>query len=126
MRSATTRSGYAATHRSSPCSSVAAFPTLDRLASWLGGRVETRAVPIPFDCVDGFIEAFYGRPERLLDPAVRAAQSSWGLLGPGVEARAVAALASDLASGAWDRADGALRSQPTLDGPLALVVSAPA
>ena len=30
---------------------------------------------------DGFAEAFYGRPEALLDPEVRRAQSAWGLAG---------------------------------------------
>ena len=40
-----------------------------------GGRPRRRRsrvteVPIPVDCVDGFVEAYYARPEALLDPIV--------------------------------------------------------
>jgi SAM-dependent methyltransferase len=82
-------------------------------------------VPIPLDCTDGFTEAFYGRPERFLDPAVRRAQSAWGFVAPGVEDRAVAQLARDLDSGAWDARFGALRTQPWFVGAVRLVVALP-
>jgi hypothetical protein len=68
-------------------------------------------------------EAFYARPEALLDPAVRRAQSGWSFLEPGVEERAVATLAADLACGAWDERHGHLRTQPEFDGAVRLVVS---
>jgi hypothetical protein len=80
---------------------------------------------VPLDCVDGFTEAFYGRPERLLEREVRAAQSAWGFVAEGVEERAVAHLRDDLASGAWDARHGALREQPAYDGSLRLVVGPP-
>lgn len=38
-------------------------------------------VPVPLNCTDGFIEAFYGRPEAFLDADVRAGQSAWGFVG---------------------------------------------
>ena len=79
-------------------------------------------VPIPFDCVDGFSEAFYGRPEQFLDPAVRRAQSAWGFIKPGIEARIVATLAADLESGAWDARYGDLRRQPFFEGAVRLIV----
>lgn len=85
-------------------------------------RVVVEVVPVPFDCADGFAEAFYGRPERMLDPSVRAAQSSWGFLASGEEARSVAMLSADLESGAWDKRYGHLRTQPTFDGGLRLVI----
>lgn len=100
------------------------YPTLATLADLLGGRVEVTPVPVPRDCVDGFGEAFYARPEAFLDPEVRRAQSAWSFLDPEVERRGVAALAEDLRSGAWDERYGALRDQPELDGSLRLVVSA--
>ena len=66
-------------------------PTIDAITTTLGdARVEP--VPIPADCTDGFLEAYYGRSEAYLDPAVRAAQSVWPRLPEGVERRAVAAL----------------------------------
>lgn len=102
------------------------YPGMDHIAALLGGRSETRIVPIPLDCTDGLCEAFYGRPERLLDPAVRRSQSSWSFLEPGVEDRFVAALSADLASGRWDERHGHLRVQPTYDGALTLLVNYPA
>jgi SAM-dependent methyltransferase len=99
------------------------MPPLPLLADALGGTVTVLPVPIPFDCTDGVTEAYYGRPEALLDPGVRRAQSGWSFLGPGVEDRAVAALAADLASGAWDARWGGLRTQPAYLGSLRLLVA---
>lgn len=96
-------------------------PSIDRLTAALG-RLEVHDVAIPLDCTDGFTEAFYGRPERLLDPDVRAAQSSWGFVAPDAVARSVAHLERDLSSGAWDAQWGALRTQPTFVGSLVLLV----
>jgi SAM-dependent methyltransferase len=83
----------------------------------LGGRVVE--VPIPFDCRDGFAEAFYGRPEALLDPEVRRAQSAWALAG----VDDVPALRDALFSGEWDARYGHLRTQPEYVGSLRLVVT---
>jgi SAM-dependent methyltransferase len=101
------------------------FPTLDRIAEALGGQVEVRTVAIPLDCTDGFNQAFYGRPEILLEPGARTANSAWSFVGPAVQDRFVRELSADLASGAWDAKHGALRTQPTFDGGLRLVVGQP-
>ena len=101
------------------------YPGLEAVVAGVGRDAEIRAVPIPMDCTDGFTEAFYGRPERLLDPAVRAAQSSWGFVDPQVEPRFVAALSADLVSGRWDARHGGLRTQPTYEGALRIVVGYP-
>ena len=82
-------------------------------------------MPLPGDCTDGFTEAFYARPERLLDPAVRRAQSSWGFVDPAVEPRFEKALAADLASGAWDARYRAWRDLPEYEGSLRLIVGWP-
>jgi SAM-dependent methyltransferase len=98
------------------------YPPIDRICELLGGAT-VEAVPIPIDCMDGFTEAFYARPEALLDPVVRAAQSAWSFVsGEEVEA-SVARLAADLASGAWDERHGRLRTQPEYVGSLRLVVA---
>lgn len=99
------------------------FPPLDRVAAALGGSVSIAPVPIPLDCTDGFNDAYYGRPEMLLDPAARLACSSWSFVSPDAVARFEAALARDLADGSWDRRHGHLRSQPFLEGALVLVVA---
>lgn len=101
------------------------YPALGAIAAGLGGRTQIRPVPIPHDCTDGFQEAYYGRPERLLEPGVRLACSAWSFVGPEVEARFVAHLRRDLADGTWERNHGHLRSQPTFAGSLRLVVGLP-
>jgi SAM-dependent methyltransferase len=102
------------------------YPAIDRIAAALGGDATANVVPIPFDCVDGFNQAYFGRPELLLDPGARAANSAWTFVGPDVEERFVRTLAADLASGAWDDRYGELRERPDYDGALRLVVSRPA
>lgn len=99
------------------------FLPLAEVAETLGGA-QIESLPIPCDCCDGFLEAYWARPEAYLDPIARAAQSVWPRLPAGVEERAIAALQRDLASGAWDERHGELRRQPTYHGALRLVVSA--
>jgi hypothetical protein len=89
----------------------------------LGADTSVDRVPVPCDCADGITEAFYGRPEAFLDPTVRRSPSAWSFVGPVDESAAVAALRHDLDSGRWDQSFGHLRSQPTFDGALRLLVS---
>ena len=74
-------------------------PSLTELAGAIGARVEP--VLIPWDCVDGFFEAHWRRPEAYLDESVRRGVSVWAKVGPDVERRAVESLRADLASGRW-------------------------
>ncbi len=99
------------------------YPTIDELTSLLGGSCEVQAIPIPLDCVDGFQEAFYGRPEAFLDPRVRRAQSAWGFLTEAQQESAVQQLATALATGAWDKKFGHLRTQASFTGALRLIVA---
>jgi len=102
------------------------FPSIDRIAAALGGQVEVKPVPVPLNCSDGFNEAYYGRPEALLDPEARLACSSWSLVPKPAVDRFVQHLSHDLESGRWDEKYGHLRTQPFFDGPLRLVVGKPA
>jgi SAM-dependent methyltransferase len=102
------------------------YPRIEHIVSVLtadGGSAEVMPVPIPYDCTDGFGEAYYGRPEELLRPEVRAAQSAWVLTDPAIVDRGVAALAADLADGTWDSRHGALRTRPQWHGSIRLVVA---
>jgi hypothetical protein len=99
------------------------FPPVDAVCDLLGGMSTVSRVPIPLDCTDGFVEAFYGRPEALLDPAVRDAQSGWQFLEPSDTEAGLSRLAFDLQSGTWDSSWGHLRRQPTYLGPLTLITS---
>jgi SAM-dependent methyltransferase len=58
-------------------------------------------IPIPSDCTDGFLCAYWQRPERYLDPQVRRSISTFSRIGnfePGL-----ARLRDDLANGSWHR-----------------------
>ncbi len=101
------------------------YPSLPTLRSAFGGTVRVSAVPIPLDCVDGFNEAYYGRPEMLLDPAARLACSAWSFVSQDAIARFEADLDGDLASGRWDDRYGHLRTRPFFEGSLKLIVSEP-
>jgi SAM-dependent methyltransferase len=74
-------------------------PSLTELARAIGGRTEP--VLIPWDCADGFFEAYWRRPEAYLDENVRRGVSVWAKVGPDAEQRAVRSLRDDLASGRW-------------------------
>lgn len=97
------------------------YPPIATVAAAIG-RAEVIEVPIPFDCVDGFTEAYYARPEAFLDEGVRAAQSAWGFVRPEATRRAVERLRADLGSGAWEQRYGYLREQPEFRGSLRLLV----
>lgn len=99
------------------------YPALDRMVDVLGGTGEIAPVPIPLMCRDGFNEAYYGRPERLLDPAARLACSAWSFVSEATADEYVDHLRRDLASGAWDRKYGNLRTSPQFDGSLRLLVA---
>jgi hypothetical protein len=74
-------------------------PSLTELARAIGARLEP--VLIPWDCTDGFYEAYWRRPEAYLDEHVRRGMSIWARVGPDAEQRAVHSLRDDLASGRW-------------------------
>ena len=74
-------------------------PPLTELARSIGARVEP--VLIPWDCADGFYEAYWRRPEVYLDEDVRRGMSIWARVGSAAEQRAVRNLRDDLASGRW-------------------------
>ncbi|HRH56089.1 MAG TPA: class I SAM-dependent methyltransferase [Chitinophagales bacterium] len=101
----------------------ARYPSIDFILNTLGGNCEVKSIPIPFDCVDGFQEAFYGRPEAFLEKEVRKAQSAWSFLEDGMEDILVQRLSDDLASGEWDKKYGHYRTQPTFTCALKLIIA---
>ena len=81
-------------------------------------------IPIPHDCVDGFLAAFWRRPETYLDPSVRASMSGFALLDEETVTRGIAKLKSDLQSGTWEQRFGHLRSLEALDAGYRLLATA--
>lgn len=96
-------------------------PTPAEIARHLDGQVED--VPIPADCHDGFLVAYWRRPEAYLDPDVRASVSGLAQLPDDLVAERMDQLAADLADGTWARRNAALLEQDTFDGGLRLIVA---
>lgn len=75
------------------------MPPMDAYPRHLGD-VEIETVPIPHDCSDGFLYAYWRRPQAYLDPRIRKGSSSFWKL-DGIE-DGLARLEADLASGEWE------------------------
>ena len=101
----------------------ARYPSITRLQKALSAKTEVIKIPIPLDCVDGFQETYYGRPEAFLEKEVRMAQSAWGILPADLEKKYLQNLSNDLQSGAWDKKFGHFRTQPNFTGALRLIVA---
>ena len=84
------------------------------------GAVETFAVPVPEDCIDGFLGAFWKRPHAYLDPLVRAGISTFAKIGD-VQVR-LARLQSDIDSGVWQQRYADLLTRTSLDLGYRLVI----
>jgi SAM-dependent methyltransferase len=76
----------------------AQMPRIGDYERWLG-PVSIIPVPIPHDCTDGFLCAYWRRPAAYLDPRVRAAMSSFWKVGDVSEA--LRRLEADLKNGVW-------------------------
>jgi SAM-dependent methyltransferase len=87
----------------------------------LPGQVDIRPVPIPHDCTDGFLGAYWRRPEAYLDPQVRAAISTFAKLGDAPEA--LMQLEDDLEAGRWAERYAHLLELDSLDIGYRLVVA---
>lgn len=96
------------------------LPALEEFRRTLG-RVDVRPLPIPHDCTDGFLGAYWRRPYAYLDPGVRRAISTFAKL-PNVDA-GLTRLRADLADGTWVRRHGHLWHQAALDVGYRLVIA---
>ena len=101
----------------------AIFPPPAQLAGWLGGEVDIVPVPIPRDCLDWMLGAFWAHPERVLDADARNATSGFARMDARVVERVVAAVGRDLEDGTWDARHRALRALDEHDAGLRLVVA---
>jgi SAM-dependent methyltransferase len=98
------------------------MPPLSLYADALG-PVDISPVPIPHDCRDGFLCAYWRRPAAYLDPRIRAAMSSFWAIGD--VADAMARLAAELDDGEWQRKYGAILPLDACDLGYRLVVAPP-
>jgi SAM-dependent methyltransferase len=97
------------------------MPPTHGIQEILGGSVET--VPVPFDCTDGFLGAYWRTPARYLDAEVRQSMSCFGLLLDDELEAGLMRLETDLLSGEWDRRYAHLVALDSLDLGYRLIVS---
>jgi SAM-dependent methyltransferase len=80
-------------------------------------------VPVPFDCADGVMGAYWRRPHEYLDPVTRSAISGIALLDDDVREAGIAQLAADLESGRWNARHADLEHLEEIDLGYRLVVA---
>ncbi|MCX5231113.1 MerR family transcriptional regulator [Streptomyces sp. NBC_00233] len=97
------------------------FPSLAGMAEAIGARTEP--VPVPWDCADGLLEAYWRRPGAYLEDHVRRAMSVWTRVGPEAERRAVRQLGDDLDSGRWAERNSDLTGLEAADLGLRLLMT---
>ena len=97
------------------------FPTMKELRHAFG-RIEVEPLPVPHDCTDGFLGAYWRRPHAYLDAGVRGAISTFTKLGSVLEP-GLKRLRRDLEDGTWHRRHAHLLAEPTLDLGYRLVIA---
>lgn len=90
------------------------FPTLEEMRSVLGD-LRLEPIPVPHDCRDGFLAAFWRRPEAYLREEVQAGISGIARQPEALRRERIEQLRTDLESGEWDRRWGYLRELDELD-----------
>jgi SAM-dependent methyltransferase len=96
------------------------LPPMEELRQTLG-NIEVRPLPVPYDCTDGFLGAYWRRPHAYLDPGIRSAISTFAKISD-VES-GLARLRGDLADGTWERRYGHLLRRSELDLGYRLVIA---
>jgi len=97
------------------------FPSIEQLEEILGA-VRVLSIPIPHDCTDGFLCAYWRRPQYYLDERVRGAISTFSRIaniGEGLRR-----LQEDLEAGRWHKRYQYLLNKESMDFGYRIVVSA--
>jgi SAM-dependent methyltransferase len=96
-----------------------AFPSMREIEMAIGPAT-VQTVPVPSDCIDGFLGAYWQRPEQYLDPRVRGAISAFSKFDT---TAGLARLRRDLEDGTWFSQHRALQDLQELDIGYRLVVA---
>lgn len=100
----------------------AQMPAMEAYARHFG-EVSIEEVCVPHDCSDGFLYAYWRRPQAYLDPRIRKGSSSFWKL-DGLD-DGLARLEADLASGKWEARHGEVLSLAQYDAGYRLVTARP-
>jgi SAM-dependent methyltransferase len=87
------------------------------------GPVQITPIPVPHDCTDGFLYAYWRRPAAYLDERIRRGSSSFWKIG-NVD-HGLRRLAHDLESGVWERRYKDLLARDKYDAGYRLVTAGP-
>jgi SAM-dependent methyltransferase len=82
-------------------------------------QIQIVSVPVPHDCIDGFLHAYWRTPEAYFDPRVRGAISAFANIRA---EKGLAALRRDLDDGTWLSRNGHLLKLSELDLGYRLVI----
>ncbi len=96
------------------------MPAMSDYKRWLGD-VEIVPVPIPHDCTDGFLYAYWRRPAAYLDARIRAGASSFWAIENATQG--INKLAEDLESGEWERRYADILALDAIDAGYRLVIA---
>ena len=98
----------------------AQMPTMSDYERWLGA-VKVMPVLVPHDCSDGFLYAYWRRPEAYLDAHIRSGSSSFWAIG---DAEAgLQRLKRDLETGEWKRRYAELLNRDVYDAGYRLILA---
>jgi SAM-dependent methyltransferase len=93
----------------------ARFPGIDEQRVAIGDDVKIEPVPIPHDCEDGFLAAYWRRPTAYLDDRVRSGISTFHLPGAERLLDGLDELADDLQTGRWEDRNHNILEREELD-----------
>jgi SAM-dependent methyltransferase len=96
------------------------MPGMPDYERWLG-PVQISPVPIPHDCTDGFLHAYWRRPAAYLDARIRSGSSAFRSIKNAEEG--LTRLQEDLDSGEWERRHSELLTLDVYDVGYRLIVS---
>jgi SAM-dependent methyltransferase len=98
----------------------AQMPTIAHYERWLG-PIQVTPLPLPHDCTDGFLYAYWRRPYAYLDPFIRSGISSfWAIRDVD---RGLGRLRRDLDTGDWQRCYASVLSLDEYDAGYRLISS---
>jgi SAM-dependent methyltransferase len=93
----------------------ARFPGIGEQRAATGEEVRVELVPIPHDCVDGFLAAYWRRPSAYLDQRIRVNISTFRLPGAERLLGGLDKLAEDLRTSRWQERNCDLLGRAELD-----------
>lgn len=88
------------------------FPTISAIENVLG-KIEVQEIPIPHDCLDGFLGAYWRRPSAYLDVGVLSSISAFWRIGE--ICSGIDRLQADIESGRWAVANADILKLEYLD-----------